>query len=184
MAPSTPTSTPASSGSFTPAVFKVPISFSLAGGWVVKHDLRSDVDLGRHENGAVEEGQDAGIQDIGSTTVAGATPSDPRMPWPTDVYAWLKSRPEFKPLSPQAITVGGRAATQIDADVNVPAGTSIAIVCSSDCWLLDHNDRWRFVEVKNADGSGVVWITNGPPGPGFDAYAKALDQLLGTLTFR
>ena len=124
--------------------------------------------------------------DIGSTTVAGATKSDPPMPWPKDVYAWLKSRPEFRPQAPQAITVGGRPATQIDADASVPANTTIELVCSKDsnCWLLDHNDRWRFVEVKDTDGSGVVWITNGIPAPAFDAYAQALDELLATFEFR
>ena len=122
--------------------------------------------------------------DIGSTTVPGVTTS--YMPWPKDLYAWLKSRPEFKTQAPKAITVGGRPAIQIDADATVPEGTRIEFVCSKDsnCWLLDHNDRWRFVEVKNSDGSGVVWITNGIPAPAFDAYAKALDQLLGTFEFR
>jgi hypothetical protein len=130
--------------------------------------------------------QDVAVQDIGSTTVAGASKSDPYMPWPKDLYAWLKSRPEFKAQPPKAITVGGRPATQIDADATVPGGTRIELVCSnaSNCWLLDHNDRWRFVEVKNKDGSGVVWISNGIPAPGFDAYAQALDQLLGTFEFR
>jgi len=124
--------------------------------------------------------------DIGSTTVAGATKGDSNLPWPKDLYAWLKSRPEFTPDPPQAITVGGRSATQIDADVSVPDGTKIELVCSKEpnCWLLDHNDRWRFVEVKDSDGSGVVWITNGIPAPGFDSYTQAFDQLLGTLAFR
>jgi hypothetical protein len=192
MAASTPTSTPASSGSFSSAVFAVPISFSLAGGWNVNHDIHADIDLGRDDHGATPEAfkvftgdiQNVGILDIGSTTVAGATTSDPYLPWPKDLYAWLKSRPEFKLQSPQAITVGGRPATQIDADVQVPDGTKIALVCSSNCWLLDHNDRWRFVEVKNSDGSGIVVLSNGIAAPAFDAYAQALDQLLGTLTFR
>jgi len=130
--------------------------------------------------------QSAAIQDIASTTVAGAGAADSYSPWPKDLYAWLKSRSEFKPQAPQAITVGGRPATQIDADVSVPAGTHIELVCSkgSNCWLLDHNDRWRFVELKNPDGTGVVWITNGIAAPAFDAYAQALDQLLGTVQFR
>jgi len=124
--------------------------------------------------------------DIASTTVAGTTKSDPYTPWPKDLYVWLKARPEFKTQASQAIMVGGRPATQIDADATVPIGTRIEFVCSKDsnCWLLDHSDRWRFVEVKNADGSGVVWITNGIPAPGFDVYAQALDQLLGTFEFR
>lgn len=185
--PSAAATSPLAGSRFTSTVFAVPVSFSLAGDWVVNHEGRSDIDLGRDDHGAGPNGaQDAGIQDIGSTTVAGATASDPYMPWPKDLYAWLKSRPEFKPQSPRAITVGGRPATQIDADVSVPDGTRISLVCSkaSSCWLLDHNDRWRFVEVKNSDGSGVVWITNGIPAPGFDAYGQALDQLLGTFAFR
>lgn len=189
--PSAAAASPLAGSRFTSTAFAVPVSFSLAGGWVVNHDLNSDIDLGRDGQGAgggvfdnfTGGRQDAGIMDIGSTTVAGKTQSDPRIPWPKDLYAWLKSRPEFKPQPPKAITVGGRPATQIDADVNVPDGTSIALVCPS-CWLLDHNDRWRFVEVKNSDGSGVVWITNGIAAPGFDAYAQALDQLLGTFEFR
>ncbi len=186
--------TPGTGSMFNSVAFAVPVSFSLAGGWTVDHDLYSDIDLLRDDHGAsagpfesfTGGKQNAGIMDIGSTTVAGATESDPNLPWPKDLYAWLQSRPEFKPQPPKAITVGGRPATQIDADVTVPNGTSIGLVCSSEpnCWLLDHNDRWRFVEVKNSDGSGVVWITNGIPAPGFDAYATALDQLLGTFEFR
>jgi len=157
-------------------------------------DRHSSIDLNRDDQGAsagadaVFTGgvQDAGVQDIGSTTVAGATMGDPSMPWPKDLYAWLQSRPEFTPEPPQVITVGGRPATQIDADVSVAKGTRIELICpeGSPCWLLDHNDRWRFVEVKDADRSGVVWITNGIPAPGFDAYGEALDQLLGTFEFR
>lgn len=187
----TPLATPGLGSRFSSTAFAVPVSFSLAGGWTVNHDLSGDIDLGRDGQGAgggvfddfTGGRQDAGIMDIGSTTVAGKTPSDPRMPWPKDLYAWLQSRPEFKPQPPKAITVGGRPATQIDADVTVPDGTRIELVCPS-CWLLDHNDRWRFVEVKNSDGSGVVWITNGIAAPGFDAFAQALDQLLGTFEFR
>ena len=192
--PSAAAASPLASSSFTSSDFAVPVSFSLAGDWKVNNEHPSTIDISRDDQGASAGAferftggmQNAGIQDIGSTTVAGATKSDPRMPWPKDLYAWLKSRPEFKPQSPQAITVGGRPATQIDADVSVPDGTKIELVCSTDsnCWLLDHNDRWRFVEVKNSDGSGVVWITNGIPAPGFDAYAMALNQLLGTLAFR
>lgn len=94
--------------------------------------------------------------------------------------------PESKLQAPKRITVGGRPATQIDADTTVVSGTRIEFICSKDStwWLLDHNDRWRFVEVKNADGSGVVWITNGIPAPAFGAYAEALDRLLGTFQFR
>jgi hypothetical protein len=185
---------PVVSSTFTSDAFVVPVSFSLAGGWVVHHDLPGDIDLGRDDQGASTGAdraftggiQNAGIMDIGSTTVAGATKGDPNLPWPKDLYAWLKERPEFKPDPPQAITVGGRSATQIDADVSVPDGTKIELVCSKEpnCWLLDHNDRWRFVEVKDSDGSGVVWITNGIPAPGFDSYTQAFDQLLGTLAFR
>ena len=178
--PSAGAASPLANSRFTSAAFAVPVSFSLAGGWTVMTDVHSIIDLRGPDLGAGPlNSQDAGIQDIGSTTVAGD-------PWPKDLYAWLRSRPEFKPLPPKAIMVGGRAATQIDADATVPAGTSIELVCSkaSSCWLLDHNDRWRFVEVKNKDGSGIVWITNGIPAPGFDAYAKALDELLGTFEFR
>jgi hypothetical protein len=175
---------PSSRSSFASSVFAVPVSLSLPYGWWVTYDHKSDIDLNRADQGAGI--QDAGVLDIGSTTVAGMMKSDPRMPWPKDLYAWLKSRPEFKPQPPKTITVGGRPATQIDADVTVPDATRIEFVCSkaSTCWLLDHNDRWRFVEVKNRDGSGVVWITNGIPARGFDAYAQALDQLLGTFKFR
>jgi hypothetical protein len=192
--PSAAAASPLVGSSFTSADFAVPVSFSLSGGWKMNNEHPSTIDISRDDQGASAGEferftggmQNAGIHDIGSTTVAGATKDDPRLPWPKDLYAWLKSRPEFKPQSPQAITVGGRPATQIDADVNVQDGTKIELVCSSDsnCWLLDHNDRWRFVEVKNNDGSGVVWITNGIPAPAFDAYATALDQLLGTLAFR
>ena len=181
--PSAGTASSVAGSRFTSKVFAVPISFSLAGGWKVNLEGGSNIDLGRDDHGASAGPfhsftggiQDVGIQDIGSTTVAGATPSDPYLPWPKDMYAW-----------PKAISVGGRPATQIDADVNVPVGTRIELVCSngSNCWLLDHNDRWRFVEVKKSDGSGVVWISNGIPAPGFDAYAQALDQLLGTFEFR
>ena len=82
--------------------------------------------------------------------------------------------------------MGGRPAVQIDADANVPNGTRIELFApkGTGCWLLDHSDRWRFVEVKNSDGSGVVWLTNGIPAPGFDSFAQAFDQLLGTFLFR
>lgn len=169
---------------FTSTAFAVPVSFSLAGGWRVMNNVHSIIDLAGPDRGAGPLNvQDAGVMDIGSTTVPGITTS--YMPWPKDMYAWLKSRPEFKTQAPKAITVGGRPATQIDADATVPKGTRIEFVCSKDsnCWLLDHNDRWRFVEVKDSDGSGVVWITNGIPAPAFDAYAQALDQLLRTFEF-
>jgi hypothetical protein len=182
-----PASSPDATSTFASAAFAVPVSFSLAGGWTVSHEGSSNIDLLRDDHGAGPYGtQNAGIQDIATTTVAGATTSDPPMPWPTDLYAWLESRPEFEPHSPKAITLDGRPAIQIDADVTVPDGTRIDFVCSagSNCWLLDHNDRWRFVEVKNGDGSGVVWITNGIPAPAFDAYGTALDELLGTFAFR
>jgi hypothetical protein len=185
--PSAAAASPVVSATFTSDAFAVPVSFSLAGGWTVTTDVHSIIDLRGPDLGTgLLNSQNAGIMDIGSTTVAGATQGDPYMPWPKDLYAWLKSRPEFKPQAPQAITVGGRPATQIDADASVPANTTIELVCSKDssCWLLDHSDRWRFVEVKNTDGSGVVWITNGIPAPGFDSFAQALDKLLGTLAFR
>ena len=188
----TPSAAPASalassSTTFTTDTFAVPFSLSLAGGWTVMVEVHSVVDLrGPDTGGGPLNSQDAGVQDIASTTVAGAAKGDPYMPWPKDLYAWLQSRPEFKPEPPKTITVGGRPATQIDADVSVPSGTRIELICSEDssCWLLDHNDRWRFVEVKDDDGSGVVWITNGIPAPGFDAYAEALDQLLATVEYR
>jgi len=172
---------------FTSTAFAVPVSFLLADRWMVTENVHEDIDLrGPHYGAGLAGDQDIEMHDIGSTTVAGTAKSDPYMPWPTDLYAWLKSRPEFKPLPPQTITVDGRPATQIDADATVPAGTRIELVCVRvfSCWLLDHNDRWRFVELKNSDGSGVVWITNGIPAPGFDAFAQALDQLLGTFEFR
>ncbi len=182
-----PGASPGATSTFASTAFAVPVSFSLAGGWRVAHEGSSNVDLLRDDGGAGPYGlQNAGIQDIASTTVAGMTGGDPALPWPKDLYAWLTSRPEFKPLPPQAITVGGRPALLIDADATVPAGTRIEFVCSagSNCWLLDHDDRWRFVEVRNGDGSGVVWITNGIPAPDFDAYGQALDALLGTVAFR
>ena len=178
---SVPISTPTpATESFSSATFAVPLSLSLVGGWMVQGDQVSDIDL---QNGD----QDAGILSISSTTVAGATSSDPPLAWPADLHAWLASRPEFKLQAPRAVTVGGRPAMQIDADASVPNGTHIELVCAEprhSCFLLDHNDRWRFVEVKNSDGSGIVVVTNGIPAPGFDAYAQALDQLLTTLTFR
>ena len=133
-----PSASAVASTRFTSDAFAVPVSFSLAGGWRVMTDVHSIIDL----MGA--DDQDVGIQDIGSTTVLGTTKGvDSYMPWPKDLYAWLKSRPEFKPQPPKAITVGGRPATQIDADASVPDGTRIELICSehSSCWLLDHSDR-------------------------------------------
>ena len=182
-------STPLNS-TFTSAVFAVPVSFTLPGGWTVFENKHSVIDLrGPDLSAGPFTGQDIGIQDIASTTVAGPTKNDLPVPWPKDLYEWLKSRPEFSTQVPETIMVGGRPATQIVADASVPDGTRIELVCpkESGCWLLDNSDpwsRWRFVEVKNDDGSGVVWITNGLPAPGFDAFAQTLDQLLGTFQFR
>ena len=180
------TSEPASS-TYTSHAFAVPVSFELGAGWKVTEDVHSDIDLRGpiYSDGRAGD-QDLEFHDINTTTVAGTTKSDPYMPWPTDLYAWLQSRPEFQAQPPQTITVAGRPATQIDVDGTVKPGTRVELVCAdrSSCWLLDGNFRWRFVELKNADGSGVVWITSGVPAARFDTYAEALDELLRTVEFR
>ena len=119
--PSAVAASPLASSMFTSAEFAVPVSFSLKGGWVVNVDRHGVIDLSRDDQGASAGAerftghmQNAGIMDIGSTTVAGATKGDPYMSWPKDLYAWLQSRPELKPQAPQAIAVGGRPATQIE----------------------------------------------------------------------
>jgi hypothetical protein len=170
---------PSPSGVFDSSVFAVPISLSPVGDWVVQGDNQSDIDLQRGD-------QDAGILSTSSTTVSPVRSGDPALPWPQDLHAWLEARPEFTPTVPRQVALGGRPATLIDADLTVPSGTRIEMVCAEprhSCWLADHNDRWRFIEVKNEDGPGIVVITNGMP-DGFDSYARALDQLLATLRFR
>ena len=161
---------------FTSETFSVPLALTLIGGWVVEGDHASDIDLQR---GA----QDAGISSITSATVASTGPD---IPWPDDLFAWLDSRPEFTPSAPRQVTIGGRPATLIDADATVPAGTRIEMICAEprhSCWLVDAPQSWRFIEVRNADGSGIVVITNSALG-GLADYASALDDLLATLEFR
>jgi hypothetical protein len=180
VAASAPSSTEVSStGPFDSSVFAVPISLSPVGDWVVQGDNQSDIDLQRGD-------QDAGILSISSTTIAPAMSGDPALPWPEDLHAWLEARPEFTPTVPRQVALGGRPATLVDADARVPSGTRVEMVCSEprhSCWLVDHADRWRFIEVKSGDGPGIVVITNGTP-DAFDSYARALDQLLATLKFR
>ena len=60
------------------------------------------------------------------------------------------------------------------------------MICSEprhSCWLLDAPQSWRFVEIRDAGGSGIVVITNAVLG-GLAEYASALDAVLATLEFR
>ena len=86
--PSAEAASSVASSMFTSDAFAVPVSFSLAGAWKVNYEQPSIIDISRDNQGASVRPfkrftggmQNAGIQDIGSTTVAGATKSDPRMP--------------------------------------------------------------------------------------------------------
>jgi hypothetical protein len=150
----------------------------LVDGWSVDGDHPGNVDLQRGE-------QDAGISSIADTTVADTTvaaSAGGKSPWPDDMVAWLNSRPEFTPGPPRQVMIGGRAATQVDVNVNA-AGEQISMVCNAACWLVDGNFVMSFTEVRNSDGTGIVVITQ-VPADKFDDWSQSLDQLMATIEFR
>ena len=166
-------------------LFEVPIQLSLQDGFTIADDYAGGVDLSGHA-------EPAEIMSIASMAVRGSKPTDPWVPWPADIHAWLSSRPEFRPSAPRPITVGGQRGSVIDFEVvlpqaysaewirNGPVGTSHGIKPG------DPNiSGWRIhlVVIPTGNGTGIVAYAEGPP----DDFAQAsasLDRLLRTLVFR
>jgi hypothetical protein len=182
-----PAATPTPSPSATPfssSVFGVPIQLTMPAGWTSAGTEPGSVDL----NGPT---QPASIMSIASMTVRGAKSTDPWVPWPADIHAWLAKRAEFRPAAPRSITIGGRPATVIDVAVVTPvADTGDWVNCGpSPCGInlrsANGGGGWQIhlVVVPTGAGTGIVAYIDAPT-DGFDAAVASLDKLLATLEFR
>jgi hypothetical protein len=153
-------------------------------GWTSAGTEPGSVDL----NGPT---QPASIMSIASMTVRGAKSTDPWVPWPADIHAWLAKRAEFRPAAPRSITIGGRPATVIDVAVVTPvADTGDWVKCGpSPCGInlrsANGGGGWQIhlVVVPTGAGTGIVAYIDAPT-DGFDAAVASLDKLLATLEFR
>ncbi len=183
-----PTSAAASPSAYVSTGFEVPIQLTLADGWTLDSTTLGSVNLSGPS-------QPASIMSIASMTVHGPKPTDPWVPWPADIHAWLDNWPEFRPAAPRSITIGGRPASVIDVDVVAPlADTADWVRCGppgTGCGinLRSANDSgvlgWRihFVVIPTGNGTGIVGYTDAPSA-GFQDAATSLDGLLATLQFR
>ena len=162
----------ASPARFATSSFNVPLSLGLVDGWIVEGDYPGNVDLQRGD-------QDAGISSIADTTVANIAGG--KLPWPDDMVGVARDEAGIHPGAPQQVMVGGLPATRVDVQVNA-AGKRIEMVCSQGCWLVDGNFVMSFIEVRKADGTGIVVITEIGANQ-FDEASKSLDQLMATMQF-
>ena len=124
------------------------------------------------------------IMSMTEITLAGPGGSKPYTSFPADFGAWLSNRSEFKVVGSEAVTIGGRAATQIDADFVWVADSPVYAFLNG--WLYDQytkDNRARFVVVPLPEGAGIVVMMEAKIAD-FDQSAAALDQLLTGLTFR
>jgi hypothetical protein len=185
----TPTAAPTAAPSriaYLSTGFAVPIGLTFADGWT------ADGPPSLGDIGVTRLDQPSVIMSIASMTVRGAKATDPWVPWPADIHAWLANRAEFRPGATRSITVGGRPASVIDVDVVTPVSDtgdwvrSAPAVMRHGINLKDANaNGWRIhlVVVPTGKGKGIVGYTDAPPAE-FEGAAAALDQLLTTLTFR
>ena len=165
---------------FSSTKFAVPISLTPLGGWVIQADRTDDIDL---QNGD----WDGGIFTVATVTLPGPALGDPYVPVPVDFAAWVGQRTEFARVVSASVTVGGRPATQVDADLTWTTGTPDHDLFrfSGGEWFFDHvsaGDRARFVLVPGARG-GILIYMEAKAGD-FDRIAASFEELLASLAFR
>lgn len=179
--PPTPLPSPTNSPGVVHATeFGVPLTLTLVDGWRKDGIARANLDLQR---GTV----DLGFHPLSVVTLPGPTDADPWIAVPTDFVAWIKGRPEYLVGDPRTVTVGGRAATQIDGEFVWKTGTPERdlVRYTGGAWRYDHLDagaKIRFIIVAGPPGSGVMIVMNAKDAD-FDAAAAALDALLATVQF-
>jgi hypothetical protein len=167
---------------YSSRLFEVPIQLLLQDGFTIADDYPGGVDLSGHS-------EQAAIMSIASMAVRGSKPTDPWVPWPADIRAWLSSRPEFKPSAPRPITVDGRPGSVIDFEVVDPLAYSAAWIRNGPVGGIRPGDPnisgWRIhlVVIPTGNGTGIVAYAEGPPAD-FAQASASLDRLLTTLVFR
>lgn len=167
---------------YSTSKFEIPIQLAIRDGWTLDADYAGGVDL----TGPAEP---ASIMNIATMTVRGTKADDPWVPWPTDIYKWLSSRPEFRVTAPRPITVGGRPGTVIDVEVIVPRSDSSEWIRNGPVGggngIKSPGAGWgvHLVVIPTGNGTGMVAYTDAPAAD-FDGAVTTLDRLLATLQFR
>jgi hypothetical protein len=176
---------------FTSGAFQVPIQLTMVDGWTVASQQFGDLDVSAAD-------KVASIFSIASMTVRGATQTDPWVPWPADIHAWLAGRAEFRPGEPRATTIGGRPATVIDVDVVTPVADTgdwvkgcgpQDVTCGINLRGANDSGGWRIhlVVVPTGAGTGIVGYIDAPvvaAAGDFQTAAASFDRLLASLSFR
>ena len=162
--------------------FLVPLTLTLSGDWTFNVDEPTNLELFWRGPGHV----DLGFHPLSKTTLPGASEADPWIPVPTDFVAWIRQRPEFTGVTARAVTVGGRAGTEVDAAFVWATGTPKRdfLRYSTGAWLYDQGDeghRIRFIVVPGAT-DGFIIVVNAP-GADFDPAVAELDTVLATVHF-
>jgi hypothetical protein len=181
-----PTSAVSVPATFRSTVFAVPLSMTLVDGW------RRNRGSGYEESSYLLDLQrgiaEVWIMPTAAVTVRGATLTDPFVPLPADLVAWVSQRPEFGSVTTREVTVGGRKGTLIDADFTWD-GTS------KYTFLLFHptagviydrlvaGSRARFIVLPGAGDSGILIHMEAGTNT-FEDTAASLDRLLATFAFR
>lgn len=184
-----PETTPESSAPFTSSTFGVDVSIDVPSGWQVQ-ERPSSLSLFRGT------GTEADL--IGNRVLMiipadyGVVDPDGRMPWPSDLHAWLQGRAEFEPDPPQPAVVGDSVGTQVDATAQWEPGSTprdvqlliapAEVGAGGEESLHAGTFRWRFIEVEPVGQPSVVLVMWAPEAE-FDAWTEDADEVIQLISF-
>ncbi len=173
---------------FTPDMFKIPMSLSFDPNWQVSYNLPGKFSVGTNDFG------------LSFYVVTDAKLTDPidahLIPFPEDFLSWIKSDPDFNVVESTPVTVAGIAGVQIDATPIWKSTTHLKLFLSlsGDITrnlegqpdgenIVTDPEQWRFILLDNVNGERLLIILIDGNGHNFDDAVAQSQQVLDTVVF-